>query len=299
MSGKSYEEEWKILLDPRLEAYRGYIDDARLHKILDQIPGGCQFSTRFSSLMLDLRGFSYAASMPNILANSLANFARGAHSQSGPAGQVMRAVPILLNKLKEHLPSLIKQERMARKIETRLTELASQYARVNLPESYLQMDPMRIWQQMLEERVFGYGAWATQKLAFLSIFSSYDNFLARVVKDALKIDKCRTTETKQFTKHLKNAFGEQAAMTCWLGPEVTRMKKARHSLAHAGGQVTVELEKIDHGFPVVDDKIQVMPDEIKLLICHIFAAVEEIISESGKRDNLTHLFIESADIPPQ
>jgi hypothetical protein len=63
----------------------------------------------------------------------------------------------------------------------------------------------------------------------------------------------------------KAAFGEATADYCLTDQAVEAARLVRNALAHNGGRVTDELKTVSHGIDIVDQLLQVMPDDNRKL----------------------------------
>jgi hypothetical protein len=109
----------------------------------------------------------------------------------------------------------------------------------------------------------------------VSIYNSYDNFVAQLVGIALSLDECPRTAGKKFKHLFRDAFSDDLKKKCWTKHEIQVFREVRHALSHAGGRVTAELDELrpKHDFIVVEDRIQVTPDKTKSL----FAVLKDCV----------------------
>lgn len=267
-----------IYIDNSLESYKDYLDSKRIKKIATRVDEDTVLGKHFFRLFMDLRGIHYNASMPYILPHSIATFHSGYTQSLNPNRSLLNFASAIMKRLSNEVPQLIKNRRLARKIKQRLVEMSSDY--LDIDQKFPVIDSKSLWDNYLdmENPTFAYAVWSNQRVSYLSGFSAYDNFMARVVQDALNLPKCRTTY-RNFPENVKEAFGSEVAGIAWTGNEMKTLREIRHSLAHAGGKVTDKLRQRNHECVLENDIIQITPDNIKRLFRAITSAVEGIVDK--------------------
>ncbi len=272
-----------IYIDRQLDSYKNYLSDERINSIANQLDKETVLSKHFFTLFMELRGVAYNASFPYLMPNMLGTFYTGYIQSVNPRRTFLEFASAIVKRLSNEVHQLTKNQRLSRKIRERLIVISHDYFDIDkkLP---IAIDSYGIWEDLLRmpKYTFMYAVWSNQRVSYLAGFSAYDNFIARVVKDALNLDRCRTTD-RDFPDKIKNAFGNNAAALAWTGDEITTLREIRHSLAHAGGKITDPLRQRKYGCVFKDDIIQITPKDIKRLFLAITSAVEAIVSCS--RDN--------------
>jgi hypothetical protein len=268
-----------IYIDNSLESYKDYLDSKRIKKIATRVDEDTVLGKHLFRLFMDLRGIHYNASMPYILPHSIATFHSGYTQSLNPNRSLLNFASAIMKRLSNEVPQLIKNRRLARKIKQRLVEMSSDY--LDIDQKFPVIDSKSLWDNYLdmENSTFAYAVWSNQRVSYLAGFSAYDNFMARVIKDALKLPECRTT-SRYFSEDIKKAFGSEVTNVAWTGDEMITLRLIRNSLAHAGGKLTDELKQRKHGCIIENDIIQITPENIKHLFRAIISAVESIVDKS-------------------
>lgn len=253
-------------IDSRLESYRGYLGNEIFKKQFENVNLHNGVKDLLQRLLLEIRAHSYAASMSGFVAGAIESYNRG-YAGGGSASHFFRSLPLLMSRLKKEVPQLVKQPRVARKLERKLAELASAYYGMD-KKIDVGISAEDVWIELQKEYVFLMGVWSSQRLAFLSSYNAYDNFMAGIVGLKLSMQSCRTTSRK-FPFDLKEAFGENIAQNSWLSENAMAFREIRNSLSHAAGRVTENLRKLNHGVLVQNKYLQIWPGDIKRLYDHI------------------------------
>lgn len=272
-----------IYIDRQLDSYKNYLDDKQIGRIVHQLDEETVFGSHFFRLLLELRGIAYNASLPYLMPSMLHVFLDGYVKALSPNSTLLNFSSAIVKRLSSEIPQLTKKQRLSRKLRDRLIIMSQEYLEINKNLSV--MDGHSIWDNLLKmpKPIFSHAVWSNQRVSYLSGFSAYDNFMGRVVKDILNLDKCRTTN-RCFPDDVKTAFGKKAAELAWTCDEITTLREIRNSLAHAGGKMTDQLRKRKHECVLENDIIQITPKDIKRLFLVITSAVEAIVDNS--RDNL-------------
>lgn len=193
-------------IDKRFDIYRDYLENKRIKKIASRIDEETVLGKHFFYLLMDLRGIHYNASMPYILPHSIATFHSGYTQSLNPNRSLLNFASAIMKRLSNEVPQLVKSRRLARKIKQRLIAMSSDY--LDKDHKIPVVDGESLWGNYLdmENSTFAYAVWSNQRVSYLSGFSAYDNFMAGVIKDALKLPQCRTT-SRYFAEDVKKAFG--------------------------------------------------------------------------------------------
>ena len=277
----------ELYIDTRLDSYRNYLDDRRIHKIVSQLGEETVLSKQFFLLLMHLRGVSYNASMPYILPTSMEVFHSGFIQGTNPRQVLLDFSSAIMERLGREVPKLTKSPRLARKIKERIISISNGY--MNRDMKLPVVDRETAWNAYLnsDNEIFVYTIWSNQRVSYLSGFSAYDNFMARIVKHARNLSKCQTTPRNKFGKYVEEAFGSEVAELAWTGDEMTTLHYIRNSLTHAGGKITDTFKQREHKCIIINDTLQITPADIKRLFEAITLAVEAIVEQSADNPYLT------------
>lgn len=262
-----------IYLHTRPEAYRNFLSDEwgeRIHTLTSPAP---TLSALIYDIMLEWRAASYALSLPAMIPEQL----KGYHDSFVNTGEInttfLRLAEGISRKLVRRVPELTSDPALIRRLQAEIVILGSD---LEAAKSGVELElPLEdLWSEYMKLPAFYLCLWGSQRIAYVSIYNAYDNFISRLVCTALQLDGCRTG-TKEFKKQLLDAFGKELKEKCWTSPDLYVAREVRHSLSHAGGRVTRELADIQpgHGFVEIEGRIQVTPDKTKAL----FALVKDCV----------------------
>jgi hypothetical protein len=166
-----------------------------------------------------------------------------------------------------------------RRLQERIVNLGAEMEEARDRAKFeFQMEEM--WRSYLGKHAYQLSLWGSQRICYVSIYNSYENFLVRSLQIARSIDSCRVTD-KDFPKNLAASFGDDVRDKCWISNiQINVARLARHALSHAGGRVTDDLAKHKHGFVVKDDRIQVTPEKTKALFSLLKNAVYSLAEKA-------------------
>lgn len=270
-----------ILIDSQLNSYRNYLDNKRISRIGDQLDKEPVLRNHFFILLMELRGIAYNASFPYII-TEISNFIYNTYIPTiNPRNTLLDFASAIVTRLSNEIPQLTKRNRISRKIKERLIVMSQDY--LDMDKKLQLVNHEDIWGNFINTRnyVFRHTVWSNQRVSYLSGFSAYDNFIVKVVKDKLKLNKYRRTNS-DFNNDIKRIFGEETGKIVWNDGELLVLRKIRNSLAHEGGKINdpSTLRELKHECDLEDDVIQITPKDIKRLFSAITSAVEAIVNHS-------------------
>jgi hypothetical protein len=256
----------KVHIETDIEAYRYLLSDDWGERVFALTEIAPKLSTLIFDLMIGWRAAAYTASLPVSIVEHLKSF----HDSYVNSGEInttlLRIMPATMQKLVPRVPELTGDPELVRKLQKAIADIGTEIeeARGN---TKIEFPFEETWQDYLTNHVFQLSLWGSQQIAFVSIYNSYDNFVAQLVGIALSLDEYPRTAGKKFKKHFCDAFGEQLKEKCWTKHELQVVREVRHALSHAGGRVTTELDahRPKHDFIVVEERLQVTPDKTKAL----------------------------------
>jgi len=256
----------KVHIETNIDAYRYLLSDDWGERIVALTESAAKLSALVFDLMIGWRAAAYTASLPV----SIVEHIKGFHDSYVNSGDInttlLRIMPATMRKLVPRVPELTGDPELVRKLQKAIAEIGTEIedARGN---TKIEFPLEETWRDYLKNPVYQLSLWGSQQTAFVSIYNSYDNFVAQLVGIALSLDDCPRTAGRRFKKHFRDAFGEELKEKCWTTHGLQVVREVRHALSHAGGRVTPELNGLrpEHGFIVVRDRIQVTPNETKAL----------------------------------
>lgn len=269
----------EVYIDTRFDSYRNFFSDdwgERIDALTADIP---KLSPLVFDVMMEWRAAAYTASLPVSILEHMKAFHDGFVRTGEINTTLLRLMEIVPGALARKIPELTTDPSLMRRIQKELVEIGATMEENRDPSGF-EFPLEETWNSYLNEYAYQLSLWGSQRICYVSIYNSYENFLVRCVGIAKNIEGCRTTH-KKFKKCIVDCFGKEMRDKCWTGPQVNIARLARHALSHAGGRETKRLAQQNHGFVVIDARIQVTPEKTKdlfaLLKDAVFALCERAV----------------------
>src|SRR5690606_38708107 len=147
---------------------------------------------------------------------------------------LLELAAVIPGRLSRDLPELTVDPASLPRIREKLVEIGAEVAE-SRKRAKVEFPLDDTWKSYLQDHDYQMSLWGSQRVCFVSIYNSYENFLVRTLCCAQSIDSCRTTD-KDFKKRLVDSFGESIRDQCWTAYDVNIARLARHALSHAGGR---------------------------------------------------------------
>ncbi len=255
----------RIHLDRRLESYRSFFSDdwgERINRLAAPAP---KLNALVFGIMLEWRATAYTASLPVAIIDHMKGYHDGFVNTGEINTTLLRLAETVMPVLGMRIPELTTDPFLISRLKTEIVKIGAALEDAHA-STKVEFSLEETWQEYLKDPVYQLSLWGSQQHAYVSIYNSYDSFLARLVCIARSLDKLRTSDGG-FRKHLTDAFGAALKEKCWTCKDIYIAREARHSLSHARGSVTKKLGEIQpsHGFMVVEGRIQVTPEKTKAL----------------------------------
>jgi hypothetical protein len=120
------------------------------------------------------------------------------------------------------------------------------------------IDSNSIWRELIETSEFGISILASQRLALAALYYGYEDFVLSCYTAKEGISEFSEYRiNSKFPVELTSTFGSTLAHEIWSSEGVAIARKVRHAIAHNGGRITSELRKMQHGYEIIDDRIQI------------------------------------------
>jgi len=143
-------------------------------------------------------------------------------------------------------------------------------------------DKGQMWDLLFATDEFRSGLVATQSLSYGSLYFHYEAFLIRCMKAVNREASVRVTD-RGFAKKLGEVLGADVRETCWDHAEVNKARVTRDALVHAGGRVTANLAKLQHGFEILDEHVQIMAHHTVELFKQLKQRADRILDAAQTR----------------
>ena len=272
--------EPQIYVDTRISAYKNYLTTEKAKSLCDAANTAGVLARFVLDLTLQWRTVSYTASMPALLVESLGTFSEGYMASVSPNGGILQFAEVVLAKLSRRIPALVDDRQLRSQFATELVTLAHEFhsAKSNVTQN---IDHDAIWNDYLKLAPFAMSVWSSQRVAFVTFYNAYESFLVRCVKQVTGVGKIRTT-SKEFKRALRENFSVDIMSPCWTNHDLNIARLVRHSLSHANGCPTNELNGQRHNIKLIDDVLQITPDDNHALLGVLSRAVETLISQAAR-----------------
>ncbi len=252
-----------IYVTRTLDAYRGFFSDDWGERIEQLTRTKPRLSEIVFDILMEWRAAAYTASLPVCILEHMKGYHDGFVNSGDINTQLLHLAETIPRKLAQEIPELCNDPALVRRLRGKLVDIGAEVERAR-DKAVFEFPLEETWQSYLQDNVYQLSLWGSQRICFVSIYNSYENFLVRAVSIARLINSCRTTD-KDFQKNLVESFGQKLRDMCWTANDINIARLARHALSHAGGRVTDSLANQDHGFEVRDGRIQVTPEKTKEL----------------------------------
>lgn len=269
-----------VRVDVRLDAYRNFFSDDWGERITELTASATKLSEIVFDVLMEWRAAAYTVSLPVTILEHM----RAYHNAYVKTGEInttlLRLAEAIPPKLAQKIPELTDEPSLIRRLQVELVKLGAEMEEAP-GRAAVEFPIDDTWKSYLEDHVYQLSLWGSQRICYVAIYNSYENFLSRAVCIAQSIDSCRTGD-REFKKLFADSFGVALREKCWTASDINIARLARHALSHAGGRETDPLAKQKHPFAVVDGRIQVMPDQTKdlfsLLKDSVYALAEKAVT---------------------
>lgn len=252
-----------IFIDNQFDSYHNFFSDDWGERILALVTGSPTLHQFVFDLLMDWRAAAYTAALPAQILEHVKHFHDGYLSESEPNTFLLRFSEGVIGRLALEIPELTRDPPLLRRLQTKIVELGAETQDIHRKVK-IEFPMEETWQDYLKFSAYQLSLWGSQRICYVAIYNSYENFLTQCVATANGIAKCRTTN-RDFKRLFADVFGEPLHDQCWSNNAVNIARLARHALSHAGGRVTPDLAKQNHDFVVTDNAIQVIPANTKEL----------------------------------
>ena len=250
----------RIYVDTVLESYRNFFDNDWAASIVSIARDSAQLLQMIYDLTLEWRGAAYNAALPVELLEHVKSFYDGFVRSETPNTDLLQLSEALTARLGREIQEIGFDPVTLRRVQAKIIELGAQIQE-SVRNAPLTFPLEQAWDQYLNVLSYRITLWGSQRISYLAIYNSYENFLTQCVRIARGEAKYRMS--RDFSEHFKNAFGDELLDVCWTNQSINIARLARHALSHAGGRLTSDLSKQNHGFIVESNSIQVAPDKTK------------------------------------
>ena len=270
----------KIHIASDLDDYRNFFSDDWGKRIDELTVNTGQLDPLIFDLMMEWRAAAYTASLPALILEHMKAYHDGFVKTRELNTTLMHLANGIVARMESKLPEITSDPSLLRRIRKTVLDLGVEVEDAR-DASAFDFPMQETWQSYLQEYVYQLSLWGSQRICYVAIYNSYDNFLTQCVRIASALTEYRSLPRKKFLSDFSVVFGERLLKKCCDNKDLDIARCARNALSHAGGRVTPELG-LSHGFVVVDGYIHITPKDTKglfsLLKDAVYVLAEEVIT---------------------
>ena len=169
-----------VYVTTTLDAYRNFFSDdwgERVDRLTANKP---KLSEIVFDLMMEWRAAAYTASLPVSILEHMKAYHDGFVNTGELNTNLLRLAQVIPAKLAQELPELAADPSLIRRIQEKLVDLGAKMEEAR-DNATMEFPLEETWQSYLQEHVYQLSLWGSQRICFVSIYNSYENFLIRAV----------------------------------------------------------------------------------------------------------------------
>lgn len=272
-------EDRSVIIDRRIESYKGFLEDEFTKTAFEASDrSGRRISHLVFNLLTDWRSISYASAFPALTPNAIENFHVGMAVEGPLDYSLLGFLEFVLSRLQDRVPSLTNDHALQSELRTELYRVVSDVQSLkSIRDS--SVSASAIWRQYIQHHPFHLGLHGIMRLAYIGIYGAYEEFVVRCARIATGIPKLQST--RGFSATLGNSLGSSMREICWDSEEISKVRRVRNKLIHAGGQAdesTHDLEDIAH---IQDGFIHIFPEHLTQAYTRLKSPTLAIISHEA------------------
>jgi hypothetical protein len=272
----------EIYIDPDIDSYQNYIDDNQIDDILNVAKDTPKLNKLVTNLLIDWRGAAYTASLSSFVLKHSKSFIEG-YVNNKPNSLLIELVEAFTHRCSKEIKDLVNYSSIKEKLASILIKIGDETLQ-KYEKSSFEFPTEIAWETYLEKHYYQLSIWSSQRLSYLTIYTSYENFITQLMRIALEKPDYKMPKSDDFKNQFRNIFNQELLDKCWNDRNIKITRYARHSLSHVSGEETEELKNFGHNFVMVNNKIQITPNDIKNLFCDTSKAVKELVVKSSTMD---------------
>lgn len=266
-------------IDTRLSAYKGFFDHPWAKEFL-ALTEGTIFDQTACYLCAAWQSTSSAFRLPWLLFESMEGVLLGYGKADEPFYQQLA---------REFRERILQQSSCTfspdqKSCITETIEQVTRQAVVARRKCSSGFDKQLAWARFRGVKTFSSGLCALQGLCYISVYHGYEDFLQRCVATTTKDPDYCARNSEELRKTLNKTFGDGLGDACLADRDVHTARLVRNALAHNGGRTDPKIDAREHQLIIVDDIIQIKPDDVRGLF--------ELL-----KDKVTQLITQALDMP--
>lgn len=247
-----------IAFDDRRSSYASFFDHAWAVEF-DTLSDKSRIQRAAFVLMRDWKGIALSTRMPWLMIESLQSFHGGFTKANPPYTKRLASLFARYVTDRSRLSNMKKKELLE------VVNGLDEQVRKDMEQLGSGFDPDAFWQEYLGISEFCVALWNGQRIAYGAIYYAYENFLQRVVAAGRQDESYRAKNLSQLREGLEAFFGASSSQQWIDAPKIEIARLVRNSLTHDGGRVSDLLRPKAHGIRVVDDELQIFPEDTRYL----------------------------------
>lgn len=278
-----------LIIDPHLSSYEKFFDHDWAKNIFTSVKNTL-LEKAVLGLVIMWRSTNGAHILPWLMLENLKHFSLGEiegnlQFRASYAESVISDIVDMIEKNMQYNLKFDQRRDLKRAVEK--IERA-RYESIKKARDQAQFDINEYWKFLVNTSEFQFSILGLQQMNYGSLFFAYEDFLANVIRTREQSYSSKNNPIKfGFARH----FGESLTNYCWKNDEVEMAFLVRHAIAHNGGRFGKDLEKYKYRFievkdsensqlrgdcfNVVNDKIQITPDNTS----YLFSVLKERVSK--------------------
>jgi hypothetical protein len=270
------EPDRHIYMESEIKAYEGYMPDEWGEKTIGPSPEGTVLERLLLDLGLAWRSASYTAQMPATSIRAMHAAAVGRSNFVSPDSSIVAYSERIIGELCQRVPEVVGFTGLRARLVAELVKIAADFRdRAAAVKEEYPVEP--IWAQFMSDTAFRISLWSSQRISYMAFYNAYEAFLVDCLKVGTGFTQLRSTDKKVFNEALRTGFGTDISNPCWSHHEINIARLVRHALSHNGGRETDDLRKQKHGIKLIDQELQIVPEDIHRMLRRLRKAVEEVI----------------------
>jgi hypothetical protein len=273
-----------IHISADLEDYRNFFSDDWGKRIDELTVNTGKLEPLIFDLMMEWRAAAYTASLPALILEHMKAYHDGFVKTRELNTTLLHLANAIVTRMESKLPELTSDPDLLRRIRKAVLDLGIEIEDARDAAAF-DFPMQETWQTYLQEYVYQLSLWGSQRICYVAIYNSYDNFLTQCMRIATGIKDYRSFNRTKFKSDFATAFGEQLLEKCCDNTDLDVARFARNAFSHSGGRLTPELAPRERAFVVCDGFVQITPKDTKGLFTLLkeaaYALAEKAITLSA------------------
>lgn len=257
--------------------YKPFFDNEWASAVTQLSKGNKKLDGLVLNLIMNWRSAIYAASAPYFMVDGLTQFHDSFFKAANLEKSKITLVPLLLERLVGGIDQVVNDANVMSAISTKAQKISEDLVRT-YRENPIRLPLDDVWRDYLANHSFQMMIWGGQRTCFVAIYCAFEEFLSSAVGLGRgKHGYRKPYHEEEFVKHIRDTFGDRMVPLVWTQDTILNSRLARNCLAHAGGKISAKLKSREHRFVVEDDRLQIMPKDLREQMDAMKTAVTELV----------------------